>query len=85
MRWASGVKYAGGALFAAGALMLAFAINGLLPNGTGAVYNSDAFSKFILDIGMLLVATFMVAIGIFFVVYGGQHKGVEQDGEEWTE
>ncbi len=72
MRWSSGAKYVGAMLFVVGVVMLVLAIGGLMPAENGAKYTSSMFTQLIVNIGMLLVSTFMVSTGMFFMVYGGQ-------------
>jgi hypothetical protein len=76
------VKYIGALLFAVGIVMLVVAIGGLMPGGNGATYTSTMFTQLIVNIGMLLVSTFMISTGMFFIVYGGQAPTTEYIDED---
>lgn len=72
MTWSSGAKYAGAVLFILGIIMLVLAINGLMPDESNTTYTSTMFTELIINIGMMMVSTFMISTGMFFIVYGGQ-------------
>lgn len=82
MKWSSGAKYVGAILFAVGIVMLILAIGGLMPAENGATYTSSMFTQLIVNIGMLLVSTFMISTGMFFIVYGGQKATTEWFDED---
>jgi hypothetical protein len=77
MKWSSGAKYFGAILFVIGVVMLVLSIGGLMPDGSGKAYTNTMFTQLIINIGMLLVSTFMVSTGMFFLVYGGQKTTTE--------
>jgi hypothetical protein len=66
------VRLLGLAVFVLGCVMLAFAIIGLLPGDGGFATSSALFTQLLVNILMLMVATFMASIGMFFLVYGGE-------------
>ncbi len=82
MTWSSGAKYAGAVLFILGVVMLVLAISGLMPDESGAAYTNTMFTQLIINIGMLLVSTFMISTGMFFIVYGGQRSTKELYDED---
>ena len=81
MKLSSGARYAGVALFVIGTIILGVSISNMMPDGNEGAYTGEMFSQFIVNIGMLLVATFMVAIGMFFIAYGGEYGSPGTEGE----
>lgn len=69
------LKLAGTGLFVLGSIVLAFSIIGLVPGAQPAEAGAAMFTYLVMDILMLFVATFMVAAGMFFYIYGGSWRG----------
>jgi hypothetical protein len=82
MRLSSGARYVGASLFAGGTILIILAIEGMLPHGSNSVYTSDMFTQLVVNIGMLLMATVMVAFGMFLALYSGNRSSAEMNGED---
>ena len=66
------VKIIGVVLFAIGSFLIALSIIGLIPGDHPSVTGSSVFFQLLVNILILLVATFMASIGMFLSVYGGE-------------
>lgn len=81
-------KAAGYFLFVAGMIVLALAITGLIPRDTAMTFDSDLMVNMVVNLGMLIVATFMVSTGMFFIIFGGGEakerklRGADEKGLE---
>lgn len=77
----SKAKVIGSFLFLSGVVVLALAITGLMPR-EDALLDDALISQLIVSVGMLIVSTFMVSSGMFFIIYGaGGDRHTVEDQE----
>jgi hypothetical protein len=77
------VKLIGLGLFVVGSILLAFSIVGLVPGDQPMEAGAAMFTYFLVDLLMLLVATFMVSAGMFFYIYSGDWSSSRASRRRW--
>jgi hypothetical protein len=77
------VKLIGLGLFVVGSVLLAFSIVGLVPGDQPMEAGAAMFTYFLVDLLMLLVATFMVSAGMFFYIYSGDWSSSRASRRRW--
>jgi hypothetical protein len=70
-------------LFLTGCIVLAFSIVGLVPGNQPAEAGAAMFTYLMVDILLLIVATFMVSAGMFFYIYSGDWSSSRASKRKW--
>jgi len=70
-------RYIGLAVFLIGCVLLAVAIVGLVPGSQPFTASYALFTQLLVNILLLVVATFMAGIGMFVFIYSGESAAPE--------